>query len=82
MPRVIELVDKKIETLFNRQDFEYLLERYMGYEAVEYLRELIDEIEENHREVVDELQAEIHDLKIDIYNLESEVRREQQKNRE
>ena len=54
MPRVIELVDKKIETLFNRQDFEYLLERYMGYEAVEYLRELIDEIEENHREVVDE----------------------------
>lgn len=82
MPRVIELVDKKIETLFNRQDFEYLLERYMGYEAVEYLRELIDEIEENHREVVDELQDEIHDLKIDIDNLESEVRREQQKNRE
>lgn len=82
MPRVIELVDKKIETLFNRQDFEYLLERYMGYEAVEYLREQIDEIEENHREVVDELQAEIHDLKIDIDILESEVRREQQKNRE
>jgi hypothetical protein len=82
MLRVIKLVDKKIETLFNRQDFEYLLERYMGYEAVEYLRELIDEIEENHREVVDELQAEIHDLKIDIDNLESEVRREQQKNRE
>jgi prefoldin subunit 5 len=82
MPRVIELVDKKIETLFNRQDFEYLLERYMGYEAVEYLREQIDEIEENHREVVDKLQAEIYDLKIDIDNLESEVRREQQKNRE
>ena len=82
MPRVIELVDKKIETLFNRQDFEYLLERYMDYEAVEYLREQIDEIEENHREVVDKLQAEIHDLKIDIDNLESEVRREQQKNRE
>lgn len=69
MPRVIELVDKKIETLFNRQDFEYLLERYMGYEAVEYLRELIDEIEENHREVVDELQAEIQDLKrkLEVY---------------
>lgn len=77
MPRVIELVDKKIETLFNRQDFEYLLERYMGYEAVEYLRELIDEIEENHREVVDELQAEIQDLKHDL-----EVCYEQQKDRE
>lgn len=77
MPRVIELVDKKIETLFNRQDFEYLLERYMGYEAAEYLRELIDEIEENHREVVDELQAEIQDLKHDL-----EVCYEQQKDRE
>lgn len=77
MPRVIELVDKKIETLFNRQDFEYLCERYMGYEAVEYLRELIDEIEENHREVVDELQAEIQDLKHDL-----EVCYEQQKDRE
>lgn len=77
MPRVIELVDKKIETLFNRQDFEYLLERYMGYEAVEYLRELIDEIEENHREVVEDLETEIHNLKWKL-----EVCREQQKNRE
>lgn len=69
MPRVIELVDKKIETLFNRQDFEYLLERYMGYEAVEYLRELIDEIEDNHREVVEDLQTEIQDLKrkLEVY---------------
>jgi len=77
MSRVIELVDKKIETLFNRQDFEYLLERYMGYEAVEYLRELIDEIEENHREVVEDLETEIHNLKWKL-----EVCREQQKNRE
>lgn len=77
MPRVIELVDKKIETLFNRQDFEYLLERYMGYEAVEYLRELIDEIEDNHREVVEDLQTEIQDLKRKL-----EVYREQQKDRE
>lgn len=77
MPRVIELVDKKIETLFNRQDFEYLLERYMGYEAVEYLRELIDEIEDNHREVVEDLQTETQDLKRKL-----EVCREQQKDRE
>lgn len=77
MPRVIELVDKKIETLFNRQDFEYLCERYMGYEAVEYLRELIDEIEDNHREVVENLQTEIRDLKRKL-----EVCREQQKDRE
>lgn len=44
MQRVIELLDKKVETLFNRQDFEYLLERYMGYEAVQYFRDMIDEL--------------------------------------
>ena len=40
MQRVIELLDKKVETLFNRQDFEYLLERYMGHEAVQYFRDM------------------------------------------
>lgn len=44
MQRVIELLDKKVETLFNRQDFEYLLERYMCYEAVQYFRDMIDEL--------------------------------------
>lgn len=44
MQRVIELLDKKVETLFNRQDFEYLLERCMGYEAVQYFRDMIDEL--------------------------------------
>lgn len=47
MQRVIELLDKKVETLFNRQDFEYLLERYMGYEAVQYFRDMIEEIEDS-----------------------------------
>lgn len=47
MQRVIELLDKKVETLFNRQDFEYLLEWYMGYEAVQYFRDMIEEIEDS-----------------------------------
>lgn len=50
MQRVIELLDKKVETLFNRQDFEYLLERYMGYEAVQYFREKLEDIREVCRE--------------------------------
>lgn len=48
MQRVIELLDKKVETLFNRQDFEYLLEQYMGYEAVQYFRDMIEEIEDSY----------------------------------
>ncbi len=43
MPRVLKLSDDKIETLFDAKDFEYLIDKYMGYEAVQYFRELIFE---------------------------------------
>lgn len=51
MPRVLKLSDDKIETLFDVKDFEYLIDKYMGYEAVQYFRELMNEIEEERQEV-------------------------------
>lgn len=63
MQRVIELLDKKVETLFNRQDFEYLLEQYMGYEAVQYFRDVIEEIEDSYNEQIDELTAQNENLR-------------------
>lgn len=63
MPRVIELLDKKVETLFNRQDFEYLLERYMRYEAVQYFRDVIEEIEDSYNEQIDELTVQNENLR-------------------
>lgn len=63
MQRVIELLDKKVETLFNRQDFEYLLERYMGYEAVQYLRDMIEEIEDSYNGQIDELTVQNENLR-------------------
>lgn len=51
MPRVLKLSDDKIETLFNAKDFEYLIDKYMGYEAVQYFRELMNEVEEERQEV-------------------------------
>jgi len=51
MPRVLKLSDDKIETLFDAKDFEYLIDKYMGYEAVQYFRELMDEVEEERQEV-------------------------------
>lgn len=51
MPRVLKLSDDKIETLFDAKDFEYLIDRYMGYEAVQYFRELMNEVEEERQEV-------------------------------
>lgn len=63
MQRVIELLDKKVETLFNRQDFEYLLEQYMGYEAVQYFRDMIEKIEDSYNEQIDELTAQNENLR-------------------
>jgi hypothetical protein len=63
MQRVIELLDKKVETLFNRQDFEYLLERYMGYEAVQYFRDMIKEIEDSYNGQIDELTVQNENLR-------------------
>lgn len=51
MPRVLKLSDDKIETLLDAKDFEYLIDKYMGYEAVQYFRELMNEVEEERQEV-------------------------------
>lgn len=69
MQRVIELLDKKVETLFNRQDFEYLLEQYMGYEAVQYFRDLIEEIEDSYNGQIDELTVQVEDLRKKLENI-------------
>lgn len=45
MPRVIELKDGKVETLLSERDFAYLIEKYMGYEAADIFRCLMDELE-------------------------------------
>lgn len=63
MQRVIELLDKKVETLFNRQDFEYLLERYMGYEAVQYFRDMIEEIEDSYNGQIENLREKLEDIR-------------------
>lgn len=69
MQRVIELLDKKVETLFNRQDFEYLLERYMSHEAVQYFRDMIEEIEDSYNGQIDELTVQVEDLREKLENI-------------
>lgn len=46
MPRVIELKGGKIEMLFSERDFAYLIEEHMGYEAADYFRSLMKELEQ------------------------------------
>lgn len=60
---------KKVETLFNRQDFEYLLERYMGHEAVQYFRDMIEEIEDSYNGQIDELTVQVEDPRGKLENI-------------
>lgn len=53
MPTVIKLKNEKCETLFNERDFAYLIEEYMGYEAADYFRSLMEELD-SYREGDDE----------------------------
>ena len=54
MADVISLKDGKVETVFTGQDFEYLIEKYMGYDVVKLFRSFC----ERHNEEVEELIAE------------------------
>lgn len=45
MPTVMQLSNGKVETLLTERDFAYLIEQHMGYEAADYFRELMEELE-------------------------------------
>lgn len=73
MPRVISLNDGKVETLFNLQDFEYLLEQYMGYDSVQYFRELIVEKDTALEELREEYEGKLDTLRDKYRELEDEL---------
>ena len=43
------MIAGKPETIFKARDFEYLVEKYMGYEAAKYFREYAEEADEEVR---------------------------------
>lgn len=65
MPRVLKLSDNKIETLFDDRDFEWLIDKYMGYEAARYFRELMNEVEDE-KEEVRSMRSDITDQTLDL----------------
>ena len=42
MPETIYTKDKKLECIFSDRDFEYLIEKYIGDDAVRYYRSRIE----------------------------------------
>lgn len=45
MADVISLKDGSVETLFELKDFQYLIEKYMGYDAETYFRSSIERLQ-------------------------------------
>lgn len=43
------MIARKPETIFKARDFEYLVEKYMGYEAAKYFREYAEKADEEVR---------------------------------
>lgn len=70
MPNVIKFNDSKVATLFDARDFEYYLEQYMGYEAVQFFRELMSECDEE-KEILRNIRSDVERLTL---NLISQIR--------
>lgn len=54
MPMMIQLNDGKVETLLSERDFADLIERYMGHEAADHFRSLMEELDEFRGRYVDD----------------------------
>lgn len=59
-PYVI-IVNNKPETLFSPRDFEYLLEKTMGHDAVVYFRRMTEGLAEENKELEREIERLVRD---------------------
>ena len=73
MAKVIALKDGRCETLFSNRDFEYLIEKYMDYDSVQFFRDALaeknDELEDQqieYEEKLDALKNKIADLEVEL----------------
>lgn len=60
---------KKLKPCSIDRILEYLLERYMGYEAVQYFRDMIEEIEDSYNGQIDELTVQVENLREKLENI-------------
>ena len=63
MPNVITLKDGKNGTLFNVDDFIYLIEKYMGYDAANYFRLVLEVYNLKVQELIEEYEEKLSELR-------------------
>lgn len=59
MADVIVLKDQSVHTVFEPTDFEYLVERYMGYDAEKYFRQLTEILQDKVEEARDKTNSDL-----------------------
>ena len=52
MAHVMTLKDGENATVFTEKDFEFLVEKYMGYEAAEYVRSMRTELADTMNDII------------------------------
>ena len=62
MAKVIALKDGRCETLFSNRDFEYLIEKYMGYESVQFFHDALAEKDEEMEELRETLEGKLDSM--------------------
>ena len=73
--KICNIQDGKNETLFSVDDLEYLIDRYMGFDALKYFRALREEQAERENNLarsITDLKAKVHDLTVHIAEMESD----------
>lgn len=65
MPKVLKLIDNQIVTVFDARDFKYYLEKFMGYEAVQFFRELMEECNEE-KENLNNIRSDVARLTLQL----------------
>ena len=59
MADVISLKDGSVEVVFEPKDFQYLIEKYMGYDAETYFENLISKLQEEVEDALDKEQSDL-----------------------
>lgn len=59
MADVIVLSDQKVEVILQPKDFGFLVEKYMGYDAEKYFRELAEILQDKVEEAQDKTNSDL-----------------------
>ena len=73
MGHVMRLLNGTCETIFSPDDFEDVLDKYLGMEAADYFHTLFTRCDESYQEDTTALQEEIDELKQEKADMEETI---------